>query len=247
MAAYNLCLQVTFILVQVVFVVLGLVMIGVGAWLEVREQIIVAAIDSDTFLVGPYLIIAAGCAVVLVAAIGMIGALCDKKINRFLLIFYIVLVLVIFAAQLTGGILGFVYRDTLLDTVETGLNTTLTKYGVNTSTTSLNLAITESWDFVQQNLECCGINDVSDWVDSGGVFENNGAFPESCCMSTTLQCNLNISDPDNIHSMGCLQTLTDFISEQLLIVAAIAITFVIGEIVVVLMAFCLVCCTDFDE
>lgn len=62
-------------------------MIAIGAWLEVQERSIVAAVENDTFLVGPYLIIAAGCAVVLVAAIGMIGALCDKKINRFLLIF----------------------------------------------------------------------------------------------------------------------------------------------------------------
>ena len=66
-------------------------LIGVGAWLEVQERTITAAIESETFLVGPYLIIAAGCAVVLVAAIGMVGALCDKKINRFLLIFVSVL------------------------------------------------------------------------------------------------------------------------------------------------------------
>lgn len=64
---------------------LGAVMIGVGTWLELQERSLVDAIESETFLVGPYLIIAAGCAVVLVAVIGIIGALCDKKINRFLL------------------------------------------------------------------------------------------------------------------------------------------------------------------
>lgn len=62
-------------------------MIGVGVWLELQERTVVAAIQTSTFLIGPYLIIAAGCAVVLVAAIGIVGALCDKKINRFLLIF----------------------------------------------------------------------------------------------------------------------------------------------------------------
>lgn len=61
-------------------------MIGVGAWLEVDEQSIVAAVESSSFLYGPYLIIAAGCAVVLVSGIGMVGALCDKKVNRVLLI-----------------------------------------------------------------------------------------------------------------------------------------------------------------
>lgn len=62
-------------------------MIGVGVWLELQERTVVDAIQTSTFLIGPYLIIAAGCAVVLVAAIGIVGALCDKKINRFLLIF----------------------------------------------------------------------------------------------------------------------------------------------------------------
>ena len=62
-------------------------MIGVGAWLQVQEQDIVPALDSEAFLSGPYLIIAVGCAILLVAVIGLIGALCDKKINRFLLIF----------------------------------------------------------------------------------------------------------------------------------------------------------------
>lgn len=144
-------------------------MIGVGAWLEVQERTITAAIESETFLAGPYLIIAAGCAVVLVAIIGMVGAMCDKKINRFLLYFvsyyiqsvptfalsslqYIVLVLIVFAAQLAGGILAFVYRDQLTSTVEDGLTLTLERYGVNTSTNTINEAVTVSWDFVQTNV-----------------------------------------------------------------------------------------------
>ena len=62
-------------------------MIGVGVWLELQEQDLVDAIDDGTFLVGPYLIIAAGCAVIVVALIGMFGAICDMKCNRFLLVF----------------------------------------------------------------------------------------------------------------------------------------------------------------
>ena len=64
-------------------------MIGVGAWLEFQEQSISAAIEGDfqAILLGPYIIIAAGCAIVLLATIGIIGALCDTKLNRFLLVF----------------------------------------------------------------------------------------------------------------------------------------------------------------
>ena len=66
-------------------------MIGVGGWLAVEEQSISAAIDGDlsfdAILSGPYIIIAVGCAVVLLATIGIVGALCDTKLNRFLLVF----------------------------------------------------------------------------------------------------------------------------------------------------------------
>ena len=62
-----------------------MVMIAVGSWLEVEERSIVAAIENRSFLYGPYLIIAAGCAVVVVSGIGIVGALCDKKVNRLLL------------------------------------------------------------------------------------------------------------------------------------------------------------------
>ena len=60
-------------------------MIGVGVWLELEERDFVAALETSTFLYGPYLIVAAGCAVVVVAVIGMVGAFCDHKVNRFLL------------------------------------------------------------------------------------------------------------------------------------------------------------------
>ena len=65
---------------------LGAVLIGVGAWLEVQEQSIVDVIDQQVFLVGPYLLIAAGCLIVIISLVGMFGAFCSHKFNRFLLV-----------------------------------------------------------------------------------------------------------------------------------------------------------------
>ena len=65
--------------------VLGAVMVGVGVWLELEEREFVAAVESRTFLIGPYLIVAAGCAIIVVAGVGFAGALCDHKVNRILL------------------------------------------------------------------------------------------------------------------------------------------------------------------
>ena len=60
-------------------------MIALGVWLEFLDQSFEAAIDAEQLLYGPYLIIAAGCGVVVVAAVGMVGACCDHKVNRVLL------------------------------------------------------------------------------------------------------------------------------------------------------------------
>ena len=53
--------------------------------MEVEEGILVDAVDQQAFLVGPYLLIVVGIAIVMVAVVGMIGAMCDHVINRVLL------------------------------------------------------------------------------------------------------------------------------------------------------------------
>ena len=60
-------------------------MIALGVWLEFLDQSFEAAIEAEELLYGPYLIIAAGCGVVVVAVVGVLGACCDYKVNRVLL------------------------------------------------------------------------------------------------------------------------------------------------------------------
>ena len=55
-------------------------------WLEIEDRIIVQAVQDDVFLVGPYLLIAVGAAIVVVAVLGVFGAACQKKFNRVILI-----------------------------------------------------------------------------------------------------------------------------------------------------------------
>ena len=62
-----------------------MVLIGVGAWVETQDQPFRTLAPGQEFLFGPYLIIAAGCAALLVSVIGMVGALCETKVNKFLL------------------------------------------------------------------------------------------------------------------------------------------------------------------
>ncbi len=60
-------------------------LIGLGAWLEVEEGTLVDAVNQQAFLVGPYLLIVVGIAIVAIAVVGVLGAMCDHLFNRVLL------------------------------------------------------------------------------------------------------------------------------------------------------------------
>jgi hypothetical protein len=242
--AYNRCLQISFILIQILFIILGGVLVGLGVWFEIIDQNFEEIVDGDQILYGAYIVIAAGCAIIIVAAIGIFGAVCDYKVNRFLLFLYIILVIVVFVVQTAGAILAFVFREEALDFVRDGLEQTITEYNISESASNRQRAITEAWDFVQEEVTCCGINNFTDW-NLNFMFENS--WPASCCEPGTA---VPLADPPcnqtDVFNEGCEEALTDFIQENLLIVATVAITFVVAEVIVVLMAICLLCCTEYD-
>ena len=85
-------------------------------------------------------------------------------------------------------------------------------------------------------LDCCGPNGFQDWINnSTGDFGEDALFPLSCCVpaanGTVPSCNMaNATSTENVYSSGCIMELTDFVREQLLIVAAIGIAFVVAEV-----------------
>ena len=60
-------------------------MIGLGVWFEILDQNVEAIVDGEEIVYGAYMIIAAGCAIIVLAIIGIFGALCDYKVNRVIL------------------------------------------------------------------------------------------------------------------------------------------------------------------
>ncbi|CAI8028545.1 Tetraspanin-7 [Geodia barretti] len=142
-------------------------------------------------------------------------------------------------------------QENVVDLVRDGLNDTMPEFGEDTNRGE---SITDAWDFVQENLECCGVNNYTDWADDPNV----NSYPASCCSNDPVvnaSSNLPPCSLTNVYRdftfiyafpQGCEDALTSFIRDNLLVVASVAITFVVAEVIVVLMAICLLCCTDFD-
>ncbi|KAM8893211.1 CD151 antigen [Spinachia spinachia] len=87
-------------------------------------------------------------------------------------------------------------------------------------------SITQAVDKLQQEFQCCGSYNSSDWSDSVWIqsAENERLVPDSCCKSPSDLCGLR-DHPSNIYKVegGCIMKLEEFILSQLYIIGAVGI------------------------
>ena len=96
---------------------------------------------------------------------------------------YSVIVLAILLAQFGAGIAAFVLKGDLNDTIESNMVDGMNNYG-----TEEHGGVTDTWDFVQQELKCCGVDTYTDWgkVQGWSQYNNSITVPDSCCKVRSL-------------------------------------------------------------
>merc|ERR1711936_129574 len=50
--------------------------------------------------------------------------------------------------------------------------------------------VSETWNVVQHELECCGTQSYTDWINT--TFSARENVPDSCCLSDVVGCGLGI-------------------------------------------------------
>ena len=84
------------------------------------------------------------------------------------LLFFILL------AQFGAAIAAFVLEIDPGQVLETNMEKALVDYGAEDHE-----GITNTWDAVQEELECCGVTNFTDWRQTGRF--QSGGVPDSCC------------------------------------------------------------------
>ena len=134
----------------------------------------------------------------------------SSKLKQFLSYpFLCVLLLSEFNFQIVGIVLCVVYRRQADDGVRTGLKQTIT----NSYTTSdYRDPITLTWDLVMSNMECCGVNNYTDFLDArkftaAAREEGIGRkVPEACCILQGQKSSLVPADPNCIVSPSVINS-----------------------------------------
>ncbi|XP_030745586.1 tetraspanin-11-like [Sitophilus oryzae] len=200
---------------QFVFLLTGIGIIGVGVWKYLESYHYFTVVDLDMYSSVLYMFIITGSLVICAFIFGF----CAIPKNRTKLIFVFILVLVlVFLLESLVAILAYVYQHSVIEDVNSRLNSSfLENYEQNAKTQSIN--------YIQENLKCCGAQSYTDWKYSKWLYghpEILNKVPDSCCKTVSPRCGYR-NHPSNIYYAGCDERVSEPLKFNLLLICAVSL------------------------
>ncbi|XP_075696024.1 leukocyte antigen CD37-like isoform X2 [Rhinoderma darwinii] len=264
------CLSVTkyFLFVfNLFFFILGGVLLCFGLWILFDRSSFASMIGSSTptLKIWSYVLSGAG---ILTMILGFLGCLGSLKEIKCLLGFYFAFLLILFAGQITVGVLLYTQRSSLNVAVGKYVENIIKSYGIVTNQTELQ----EGLDFAQEQMSCCGWFTPEDWMKNQKISQNSSVnlYPCSCRNTSSFRPNsvINgtangtdifepINEPRNgfctatakdnwpVYQRGCMNSIQAFIINNLICIIGVCIGIALLELFVMTLSMCL--CRNLDQ
>ncbi|CAI5694851.1 leukocyte surface antigen CD53 [Oreochromis niloticus] len=215
------CLKYTMCVANLLCFICGVSVLGFGAYMMVNLRFAALTPSLASFNIANILLIT-GIIITCVSFLGFLGAL---KENRCLLLSFFLMLFLMMLLELTAACLLLVYEDQIGKMVEKDLRNGLNVAKAN-STHSTN-STRSDWDLVQKTLDCCGINNVTDWGNN---------VPESCCKPEESSCKNH-----KYRETGCLLRVKTFFEDHFLTIGVSVIVLCMIEVLGMCFAMTLFC------
>ncbi|XP_052460074.1 tetraspanin-36 [Carassius gibelio] len=221
-----------------ILLLLSLIFWAAGAALAyVGSYVIKSYNNFEDFVSNKYSVIPAAiiiCVAVVMFVIGIVGCCATLRESKVGLGFFLLIIMIIFAAEVTAFVFGFIYRGRIKGDLEKSMNGVFQKYdGVNSETHAV--------DYLQFQMECCGVNNITDWTAIPWFVQHNNSVPHSCCKANTTQCTGQLNQLDLLNTQGCEakleQMLQDVLSYAMLVILGFAIIKLFG-----MLSICVIAC-----
>ncbi|KAM6302882.1 tetraspanin-8 [Podargus strigoides] len=215
MAGVSRCMKYSMFIFNFIFWLCGSIILGVSIWIRIGIAAQQELETNSSVFAGANLLIAVGSIIMILGFLGCCGAI--KESRCMLLLFFIGLLLILIL-QVTGGILGAVYRSR----IETSLNITLqASMNLLQSSTEEAKVFQEEFQNFEMTNQCCGLlNGPADW----GKNFNTALGGNKIC-----ECELkNPSDLCTffqgryVYKTPCGSVMIKYLKEHLLIIVGIA-------------------------
>lgn len=201
-----------------------------GALAYVGSYVIKSYNNFDNFLQDKYTFISAGIIIpvgVVMFIIGTVGCYATLRESKVGLSFFLLVILAIFAAEVAALVYGIIYQRRIKGDLERSMSDVFLKYdGQNSDTQAV--------DYLQSQLQCCGVQTYLNWTTNPWFSSINNAVPVSCCKGNNTECTGKLDQLDLLNTRGCEgmleQLLQDVMSYALLVILGFAIFKIFGTL-----------------
>ncbi|XP_074493610.1 leukocyte surface antigen CD53-like [Sebastes fasciatus] len=210
------CLKYTMCFANFLCFMCGVAVMGFGVYMMVnRMDALTPTLASFPFA---NMLLISGIVITCVSFLGFLGAL---KENRCFLLTFFLLLFILMLVELTAACLLLMYEGEIAKLVNEDLNKGLAKAKGKSGNATMN-----EWDALQEKLDCCGVNNVTDWGDKP---------PASCCLK---DCN---TPKAQYRKQGCLETMKNLFEDNFLTTGISVIVLCIIEVLGMCFAMTLFC------
>ncbi|XP_053692088.1 CD63 antigen-like [Sabethes cyaneus] len=163
-------------MINVMFVFTAVLVISTGAAIQSVYSDFTSFIDEQ-FYSPTFMFISVGMITLVIAAFGFIGTIRESSL---LINIYCGILSVVVLLEVTATLVGIYHRQEIDQILMKTMNTSMQNYPWNNN-------MQDSVDYMQIQLECCGVKGYGDWKDVFAVDlvndELRTELPASCCYS----------------------------------------------------------------
>jgi len=214
---------------NILFILAGCILIGFGAWSQVDAKDYLNFL-GDSYVNTPIFLMIVGGVIFLVAFLGCCGAWKESKCLIYTYAFFLAVILV---AQIGAGIAAYMLKGDLDAEVVKNMNKGMENYEKPDFD-----GVTTTWDIVQNELHCCGVENSTDWANTRPDMFTAGQTPDSCCVGGQKN-GCGKTDAEKKFEDGCYSLFKSKFIDNIAIIGAVALGVAGIELAIVLFACCL--------
>uniref|UniRef100_A0A8C4FHB8 Tetraspanin n=1 Tax=Catagonus wagneri TaxID=51154 RepID=A0A8C4FHB8_9CETA len=244
------CIKVTkyfLFLFNLLFFVLGAVILGFGVWILADKNSFISVLQtsSTSLKVGAYIFIGIGAFTMLMGFLGCIGAV---KEARCLLGLYFAFLVLILIAQVTAGVLFYFNMGKLKQEMGSIVTELIQSYDDGRED-----SFQEAWDYVQAQVRCCGWVSFYNWTGNPRLMNHTDiTYPCSCENRSEDDSSLQLQrgfcqapngtqaggNPEDwpVYREGCMEKVQAWLQENLGIILGVCVGIAVIELLGMLLS-----------
>jgi CD63 antigen len=220
------CIKYLLFLFNLAFFIAGLLLIVAGVLVQTKFNADFAFFEGQNINHIAILLIGVG---VIIFTIGFFGCCGAYKESHCMVLTFSILLGIVFVVEIGAAITAHMMRTKIDKLIRDTMMNSIQLYPKGK-------AVKEAWDGCQQNLQCCGAMNFTDWADSNNL---NKSVPDSCCVHWKEECGRDVfrtGNYSNVFHQGCADRFLEASLVAVVVVVAIAVAIAIMQILGVVVA-----------